>query len=64
MTLVMLDLVKKSRVGAASLQRSFMVLQMLSYRMATGIYRVSVGAYGLFANDAVVSLLLAGAQQC
>jgi hypothetical protein len=64
MTFVMLGFGKKSRAGAASLQRSFMVLQMLRYRMATGIYRVSAKAYGLFANGAVVSLLLARAQQC
>jgi hypothetical protein len=60
----MLDFGKKSRAGAASLQRSFIVLQMFGYRIAKGIYGVSAGAYGLFANGVVVSLLLVGAQQC
>jgi uncharacterized membrane protein YciS (DUF1049 family) len=64
MTFVMLDFGKKSRAGEASLQRSFIVLQMFEYRMATGIYRLSARAYGLFGNGAVVSLLLVGTQQC
>ncbi|NIA55676.1 hypothetical protein HAV22_18740 [Massilia sp. TW-1] len=64
MTFVMLDFGKKSRAGAASLQRSLIVLQMFEYRMATGIYRVFAKAYGFLGNGAVVSLLLVGTQQC
>jgi hypothetical protein len=51
-------------LDAASLQRSFIVLEMLGDLMSPAIYPVSFGEYGKFGDDVVVTLLLVSTQQC